>query len=402
MSEYYSTLTQHPVGHGFFHTGRICSSSTKSIKKFTYIYDCGCKGKKLINQRIDDFLCGHRVIDLLVISHFHHDHISGIEHLLKQTDEVKTVVLPYLTEIERLCLVVDHLTSSNESLTYLNFLRNPVGWLNDNGVKNIIEVDNSIIEDPIDNRQDPPPVESFVLKAGNNFIDLSTEKNETKNYRLSHDSPIELLNQYKEIWSFKFLNLPADANKINKLKTAISKATNISDISINNFKDFMDIIFNDRTKLKSIKKAYIDSINSDMNYSSIIMLSHTKHELKFRHHPFYYPFYYPFHLSEDFGSNWLLTGDATLKDGVNIDLLISHYKTDRIDVFSLPHHGSRENFNSKFFNTGAQLYFATIPNNSKHHPNKDVVNIIKQSYVYRGINKKDSSYLQTSYKIDVK
>lgn len=61
------------------------------------VYDCGSEtGTKAmgmpLDQQIDAFTSNIPQIDLLFISHFHSDHISGLSHLLSNTKVVKTVI----------------------------------------------------------------------------------------------------------------------------------------------------------------------------------------------------------------------------------------------------------------------------------------------------------------------
>ena len=87
-----------PVGHGAFYTEEFCLGDAR---KFTVVYDCGGKG---IKKSIDDFLRRalendetKPIIDLLFISHFHHDHINGLTYLFKKS-RVKRIVIPQLSK----------------------------------------------------------------------------------------------------------------------------------------------------------------------------------------------------------------------------------------------------------------------------------------------------------------
>ena len=84
-------LIFHNVGQGLFYTGQIRCND----KKFNFVYDCGTISGSTQNpiKQYKKYL-NNDPIDMLVISHFHQDHTSGIPPLLhKQT--VKTVVIPY-------------------------------------------------------------------------------------------------------------------------------------------------------------------------------------------------------------------------------------------------------------------------------------------------------------------
>ncbi len=121
---------QHPVGQGFMHSGLVLPllhhsipSSPDSLhhdvqnledlirfgqsgRGFSYIYDCGTHNKSIFLQNA----IGHEspptpkpTIDLLIISHFHHDHINGLHYLLERF-HVETVIIPYVGKVEAILL----------------------------------------------------------------------------------------------------------------------------------------------------------------------------------------------------------------------------------------------------------------------------------------------------------
>ena len=93
------TRTIHPVGQGAFYTEVFSDSEDKT---FTMVYDCGTETatadlKIPLEQQIDGFKKGIKQIDLLFISHFHKDHISGLDRLLDGIRVCKTII-PMLPE----------------------------------------------------------------------------------------------------------------------------------------------------------------------------------------------------------------------------------------------------------------------------------------------------------------
>ncbi len=87
----------YPVGQGAFY------SETHKLgdRTFTMVYDCGSSTlkKKEMEKIIENAFAENSVIDVLFISHFHADHVNGIELLAKRC-EVKLVVLPLITDEE--------------------------------------------------------------------------------------------------------------------------------------------------------------------------------------------------------------------------------------------------------------------------------------------------------------
>ena len=76
---------------------------------YRWVYDCGSStAKRLVTNAIADLKgdCGGSRIDLLTISHFHNDHISGVVDLLKAIG-AKTVMLPWAPLWHRLLIGFD-------------------------------------------------------------------------------------------------------------------------------------------------------------------------------------------------------------------------------------------------------------------------------------------------------
>lgn len=84
-----------PVGQGAFYTEVFMKDDGTS---FSVVYDCGTEtDSSILEAQIDEFKKGITHIDLLFISHFHRDHISGLDKLLKGIPVIKTVI-PMLPE----------------------------------------------------------------------------------------------------------------------------------------------------------------------------------------------------------------------------------------------------------------------------------------------------------------
>ncbi|WP_138423412.1 MBL fold metallo-hydrolase [Maritimibacter alexandrii] len=102
-----------PVGQGLFATGsvefwpparrprRVVNTGgtprPAPVGPYRWVYDCGSSsGKRLVTNAIDDLKhdCQGEKIDLLTLSHFHNDHISGTVELLNRIG-AKTLMLPW-------------------------------------------------------------------------------------------------------------------------------------------------------------------------------------------------------------------------------------------------------------------------------------------------------------------
>lgn len=94
--------TFHPIGQGAFYSEVFHREGGN--RPFVFVYDCGTETgnshqQKPLTQQIDDWIRYDNVqqIDLLCISHFHKDHINGLDHLLSRV-KVKKTLIPMLPE----------------------------------------------------------------------------------------------------------------------------------------------------------------------------------------------------------------------------------------------------------------------------------------------------------------
>lgn len=96
-----STFRLYSVGQGLFSAGFLHEGLGKQ-PVFTWVYDCGTSSAGGVDlHRFEQDCCGRHIIDLLVISHYHRDHISGISELLRRFT-VRDIVLPFQPLDERL------------------------------------------------------------------------------------------------------------------------------------------------------------------------------------------------------------------------------------------------------------------------------------------------------------
>ncbi|MGR5913917.1 MBL fold metallo-hydrolase [Bacillus pacificus] len=115
-------------GQGLFYNGKI--------DQFNIVYDCGSENKQFLNACINDYKKARHFnkIDLLILSHFHKDHVNGLDKLLENT-KLDTVILPYMDSVEKLYLLnnVKFINSHNKQL-----LINPLDYFMQKGAQQII------------------------------------------------------------------------------------------------------------------------------------------------------------------------------------------------------------------------------------------------------------------------
>jgi hypothetical protein len=99
LENYRLTRTFHPVGQGAFYS-ELFTNDKNGETLFSFVFDCGSRGgSKALKKQIDAFKENLRdsCIDLLIISHFHADHINGLTKLLEGVSVFKTVI-PMLSD----------------------------------------------------------------------------------------------------------------------------------------------------------------------------------------------------------------------------------------------------------------------------------------------------------------
>ncbi len=89
--------TFHPIGHGAFYTERFYEDNNPQ-PIFTAVYDCGSitKGNAL-RSAIDSEFRTYKNINVVFISHFHEDHINGLDYLQRKCN-IQNIVIPLMPE----------------------------------------------------------------------------------------------------------------------------------------------------------------------------------------------------------------------------------------------------------------------------------------------------------------
>ncbi|MGK4567351.1 hypothetical protein [Flavobacterium sp. 3HN19-14] len=127
-------FTIHPIGQGLFYSGFLELRGSR----FDMVFDCGSKNPSDLSREIERFRSEREIVtyglDLLVISHFDNDHVSGIDELL-QGVTVRRLVMPFLTFEQRLYLIARTLLVSRGYRPSLDFtlrlMIDPIETLNE-------------------------------------------------------------------------------------------------------------------------------------------------------------------------------------------------------------------------------------------------------------------------------
>ena len=323
-------FTFHNVGQGLFYSGKIGG--------LRFAYDCGSTRRRHLGSIVSKFKktsLSSRKMDLLVLSHLHDDHIAGLSILLKKPKiSIDTVVLPYLSPIERLMI---SLTKTSLPKWFYEFWADPVHFLIENGVERVLLLGGSeptlpkydlFLEGGLENE-----AERLNLSEMSDDADLRKDVMEKDNQwtkflkqgRLlikSHDGNI-FARVPHGTWVFRFFNCKVKDSNLNQFEGCVNpilRSANLTDI------------IKSMSKRRQLKKCY-RLLHKDFNNTSLL-LYHTPILCKPQN--FSHPFNYNGHL---------LTGDVDLNQkwaeiSTHFGLVLS-----RLSLCLVPHHGAKRNWN---------------------------------------------------------
>lgn len=390
-----------PIGQGLFFTGIF--RHLLSNHKFSMVYDCGfhpqSTNHEYINYEIEDFYLdvNDNQIDMLVISHFHADHINKTNDLLTKCGGAKTVFLPYLSAEDKLLYSIDNLIDGNgiEDGIVQYFITDPVSFLFDRKVEQIcfIHRDGSK-EDNIDNPTSPEDLKildnEMIFK-----LEIELSKNETlteSNTQVKHyyDSGYISLNK---IWLFKFFNKELDSDKREKLQLSIKELLK-ADKPVN-YKEISDALQLKKITFDQIKKTYSKVFSSpEMNDTSLIMLSSPinlevdivlcscKNDfITFNHRRFLCCRNNYHYKSNAKNNSFLLTADIKLND-LCIDEISNWWGENilnKVFMLQVPHHGANNYLSNEAFNSFKNVRYSVINfglGNMYKHPHQNIISLL--------------------------
>ena len=312
----------HAIGQGAFYTEKFENG-------FTIVYDCGGQNKKFIVNKIQEVFEKNEKVDILFISHFHSDHINGVDFLLEYCD-VKKVVLPFLHDNMKMQFIIENTKNRSYNQFIVNAIINPHDTFKD---------------------QELVFVEPFNIDLNSTNTNQYIDGNKIKS-------------TYSDQWIYIPYNIYFD-----EFALQLEDALKSQSIDINNILDKIKI---DKHNILNIYKSIIKE--SSFNANSLVVYSGLLKDIDLKLQNI------TFVNSEVFTSNkvgCLYLGDAELKNDTEIEkvkYLFTNYWDD-ISVVQIPHHGSYKNYHTELSWSRSISVISTGFRYS--HPSQKVVEEIK-------------------------
>jgi hypothetical protein len=355
--------TFHPVGQGAFYT----EQHREGDHALTIVYDCGSltAPRERFLRKVATALPSGTVIDLLFISHFHADHINGLDEL-KRKYTIRAVVLPKLTEEARVLVKLENFLEYEGFSSVL--IDNPRAYFGRR--TRIIQVE------PID----PNSGTAAEVVASDNgpFVDVPAEKdqelrdsaapagrNPGRLRTIASGTPLRLMLHKTTFWEYVPYNYEFAARRtaflamLKKLKIELGTLSNLEQII---------------SRKKDLSKAY-SSLNGDLNENSLVVYSGSlTGRIRLLHRGHTCTCWHPFYESmEREGGLYLGDVDLTI-DKLPTDLqtrLGSRWAT--IQTLQVPHHGSVHNFRLLPLDPRVQAIISFGSDNTYGHPSAHVI-----------------------------
>lgn len=386
----------HPAGQGVFASGTLIEGQVDR-DPFDWVVDCGSTNQDVLKLALEGYQSsepGNRDLDLLCLTHFDKDHVSGLGDLIASR-HVETVVMPYYTPLERLIIGSRHRFAPED---YYSFLGNPVAYLLEHAtsIRTIIlvgppppesDLGNALVErNPLPppgsgDRKMPPKSEWLFeakelqdLPSGSPIVDGPTralaERLETDLKTAPGSFPAQVSRTSAAGWEFLFFHWPLPSANVSGIRAAVSRILcPRRRPGSSNQPPNITRALRQKTTREKIRKAYYATIPrpEDVNSTSLCVYSGPLPGGKTSEIALNPPIRLqrprfaisPLSISSEAPHcSILYTGDAKLNTAGRRKLLhkfLTMPRRKQVSVLQVPHHGSRYNWSP-----GAEQHFYQI------------------------------------------
>ncbi len=351
---------QWSVGHGFFHSASVGVGGAL----YRYIYDCGGHNEFTVNREIDRYAINEnmedngKAVDMLVISHFHADHIKGIPYLLKQF-RIKNLVIPYLSEdAKALVLAYFAAIGVDEWNVFSGLILAPEDWLAN------LESDAQVVQI---SAEDGDRLDEATVPPNGNGLAIGTGVT-------NQSTPAAIFVGTLPVWRFKFHveeNPKYVAAILNEIATQLRLDMEQLKASL---RDSNWINANWET----LKKCFKSIGSENQNATNLSMFSgpiRYVHLKRASFQPKGRDYAYWCYREDRLG--WLGTGDAELKKSAAYSSFESSFEKylPNLDTVTVPHHGSRRDYNAQIGDLGLRHVITSnhLVDPKDKHPSSDVM-----------------------------
>ena len=341
--------TFHPIGQGAFYSERHFVNG----REFNFVYDCESTSFNIekLEKKVNSTFPPNHIIDILFISHFHTDHINGL-NALKNRYHIKKVILPYCDEEARILVKINNFINDNNLDTSL--IDDPIDFFRQTGKETSV-----IFIDPVEpregvNLEETSDISTFIPPEGKRIPSGKVFVSNLKDYQ----------------WYF----IPFNYKQIERRNLFVKVLSDLG-LTLNDIDTVERIVFN----IKKIKKAY-QAVEGDLNMNSMILFSGNNLKdcifsstFKRSNNPYF---------SLKLNSSCIYLGDIDLNEKGVIDDIESKLEIllPNVGTIQIPHHGSVHNFKNSIIykNVGAAI-ISYGKENKYGHPSDSVIGEITKN-----------------------
>ena len=393
----------HGIGQGLFSSAQL-HDETREVR-FAWVYDCGTSSSdRLLAEAVSELegrLAKRPRIDLLTLSHFDADHISGICRLIERF-RIGILMLPYMPLSRRLVLAFE------EGLTYaddlIRFFTNPVAYLigiDGPGIETILFVPPSGGEGPpFDSPNDPrgepswgdePPVLRYDFDKSENEergILSHSQGAQARGTRIAFLKPGGAI-KLSSLWEFvpynDDLEEPISSKFETRVNAALARLLALAEtaqqkrqrsVALSDLKQLYDDEFGDNSEARNVISLFLYSGPVYATWRQFCLWGAytmpARHPVVRR---------WPLWCSEadDLPCSWLCTGDGYLDTSDRLHRLIDFLdqaRIKRLALLQVMHHGAARNWHRGVAAQLAPVYsvFSSDPNwKGWWHPHAEVL-----------------------------